>query len=106
MRALDAVCLSQAIDQAVVGHDVRLELLLLHPRKSLVAFRHRAHPDPAVPGDEDRVCLGVGRTARTGALHLIEQEPGVRTRMSHLEGEMDSKLKIEMILVRMNQRRR
>jgi hypothetical protein len=86
MRALDAVRLAQAIDQAVVGDDVRLEPLLPHPPEQPASLvdppprrlpAPRAHPDPAVPGDEDRVRVGVGRAASAGALHLVEQEPGV-----------------------------
>lgn len=84
--AVHTVRFTQAIDQAVVGHDVRLEPLLPHPPEQpprLVDPPPRrlpapcAHPDPAVPGNEHRVRVGVRLAARTGSLHLVEQEPGI-----------------------------
>ena len=86
VAALHAVRFAQSIDQAVVGHDVRLEPLLPHPPEQPPRLVNppprrlpapRAHPDPAVPGDEHRVGVRVGLAARAGALHLVEQEPGI-----------------------------
>lgn len=86
MGALHAIRFTQAIDQAVVGHDVRLEPLLAHPPEQPPRLvdppprrlpAPRAHPDPAVPGNEHRVRVGVRLAARTGSLHLVEQKPGI-----------------------------
>lgn len=84
--ALHAVRFTQAIDQAVVSHDIRLEPLFSHPPEQPPRLvdpppcrlpASRAHPDAAVPGNEHRVRVGVRLAARTGSLHLVEQEPGI-----------------------------
>uniref|UniRef100_A0A8R7U4S3 Uncharacterized protein n=1 Tax=Triticum urartu TaxID=4572 RepID=A0A8R7U4S3_TRIUA len=86
VRTLHAVRLAEAIDIAVVGHDVRLQPLLPHPPEQPPGLIDPSpgglpapgpRPDPAVPGNEHGVGVGVRPAARAGALHLVEQEPGL-----------------------------